>query len=150
MHDTQCTELLLNHAYPIPKRYLPLYSLLKVLGWVIIVSMNLFCISYVLLFAIQASDEMQRGWFGSFVLWLITDLVFASTGVVVYQQGTPPPALMHTPYCTLLNTCSCICIDISNSLLPILTYYSTPTLPFTQLSTPLSTPLSTLLSTSLF
>jgi hypothetical protein len=58
----------------------------KTLGWFILVSLNLACIFYVTIFAIQATPAQQQAWFKSFLLWLICDVIFTSTAMVLYQQ----------------------------------------------------------------
>jgi hypothetical protein len=65
-----------------------------ILGWTFQIGLNLFCMLYVLLFAINTSEERQRGWFFSFLIWLACDILVTSTIVVLVRQVLLPSVII--------------------------------------------------------
>lgn len=56
---------------------------LKLLGWVLLLSMNVVFLFYIFLFAMRQSKARQADWFLTFMIWILFDITIASTMVVV-------------------------------------------------------------------
>lgn len=66
----------------------------KCLGYAVIVSLNLGMVFYIFLFALQQSNSRQSAWLQSFLLWLLTEIVFVSTLTVVVLHIVVPSFIM--------------------------------------------------------
>lgn len=58
-------------------------SVLKLLGWMLLFSMNAVFLFYIFLFAMRQSKARQSDWFLTFMIWILFDIAVASTMVVV-------------------------------------------------------------------
>jgi hypothetical protein len=56
----------------------------QVIGWLFIFFMNLGMLLYIYLFAMSQSQSRQSAWFQSFVIWVIFEIFFSSTGLVFF------------------------------------------------------------------
>jgi hypothetical protein len=66
----------------------------KVVGWVLLLALNAFAVLYVLLFALSATAQSQRAWLASFLLWVVLDVVVASTAVVLVKEVLLPASVL--------------------------------------------------------
>ncbi len=66
----------------------------KNLGYAVILSVNLVMVVYIFLFALQQSKYRQSAWLQSFLLWLMTEIVFVSTLTVVVLHIVVPSFIM--------------------------------------------------------
>ena len=66
----------------------------KYLGYAVIFSINVAMVVYIFLFALQQSKYRQSAWLQSFILWLLTEIVFVSTLTVVVLHIIVPSFIM--------------------------------------------------------
>ena len=66
----------------------------KVLGWTFLALLNLGMLGYVLLFAINQSVHRQGAWALSFLLWLVVEILFVSSCVVLFTHVVVPSFIM--------------------------------------------------------
>eukprot|EP01034_Spumella_vulgaris_P047543 gene47543-biopygen37508 len=55
----------------------------KIFGWVCIGLLNAGMLFYIMLFALNESDQRQSAWFQSFILWLVVEILLVSTGMAI-------------------------------------------------------------------
>jgi len=67
----------------------------KLAGWVTVLSLNFLMFAYIILFALQQSQARQGAWAKSFVVWLISEIFFVSTGVCFIMHCMIPLVVMR-------------------------------------------------------
>ena len=70
-------------------------SVLKLVGWLFLFSMNAVFLFYIFLFAMRMSEARQSDWFFTFLIWILFDIAIASTMVVVVLHVLIPSLAMR-------------------------------------------------------
>ena len=70
-------------------------QLVKVLGWLYILALDVGMLFYVFLFAVQQDASHQRAWAKSFGIWLIMAIGLVSTMVVLLMHVLIPSLIMQ-------------------------------------------------------
>jgi len=66
----------------------------KLAAYTVILAVNAAMLFYIFLFALQQTKYRQNAWLQSFLLWLMTEIVFSSTIVVLVMQFVVPSLIM--------------------------------------------------------
>jgi len=62
----------------------------KVVAWFIVLLLNAGMLFYILLFALQQTNERQGAWLKSFICWLISEVFIVSSFVCIFQHLVVP------------------------------------------------------------
>ena len=66
----------------------------KLLGWIFLLTLNLFMLFYILLFAFTQTGSRQSAWFKSFAIWLMMEIIFVSSFIVLISHIFIPMLIM--------------------------------------------------------
>ena len=66
----------------------------KLLGWIFLLVLNLSMLFYILLFAFTQTGSRQSAWFQSFAIWLLMEIIFVSTFMVLFTHILIPTMIM--------------------------------------------------------
>lgn len=66
----------------------------KIVGWCAILALNIGMLFYIMLFALNQAPRRQQAWVNSFILWLIVEVLFISTSLVIVCQVLIPMIVM--------------------------------------------------------
>ena len=69
-------------------------KMIKLIGWTILLVLNLFMLFYILLFAFSQTGPRQSAWFKSFAIWLAMEIIIVSTSIVIISHIFIPIAIM--------------------------------------------------------
>jgi len=67
---------------------------MKLLGWMFLLILNLFMLFYILLFAFTQTGSRQSAWFKSFAIWLLMEIIFVSSFIVLISHIFIPMLIM--------------------------------------------------------
>jgi hypothetical protein len=62
----------------------------KVFSWIGLITINLFCMVYVYLFALAQSQSRQNAWMQSFFIWLLCEIFIVSTAICYFTHFVLP------------------------------------------------------------
>lgn len=74
------------------KQKISLYT--KIYGWLIIILLNGWCLFYIFKFTFNLSNDRQKAWFFSTLLWLFVEIFFISTNLVLCNHIVIPSFTM--------------------------------------------------------
>jgi len=66
----------------------------KIYGWIIIILLNCWCLFYIFKYSLNLSNECQKAWLFSLLLWLFIEIVFVSTNLVFLNHILIPSLTM--------------------------------------------------------
>ena len=66
----------------------------KVVGWSVLILMDVGMLFYILLFALTQTGPRQNAWFQSFALWLVVEILLVSTMIVLITHILIPSLIM--------------------------------------------------------
>ena len=72
----------------------PVSRKVKVMGWAIVILLNVGMWSYILLFALNQTVHRQSAWAMSFALWMVVEIFFVSSCIVLFTHIAIPAIIM--------------------------------------------------------